>query len=1157
MLAAIVRNPSNIAQIKSDLFEICQHILRQANAQNQDANLIKKAEQTKVSIFDMREEVEIFLRTRVPKISIGISGMELEKAKSGKISAIQEINKEIALKYKIIMHDLSQFCQDVMGKPPCDYAVVGMGSLAREEITPYSDFEHIILLFDNNNYEIHLEYFRWYTVIFHVIVLNIQESIIPSLNIRSLNDKNSRLKDWYYDAITPRGVSFDGMMSHACKFPLGRQSFTKLKKFTTELIKPVSKMLQYLSSKADLKNGYHLADILTKTCYVFGNEDIFKQFESGAQIYRDRRSEKDVIDEIMAQVKDDLNQFSTRFRLTKLNSQHTINIKQFVYRSTTIFIAALARKFNVLANSCFGIVEEMAQNNNITQNAAKKLQYAIAIACEVRLRVYSKKKSQCDNAIDLKQSDIWEFLNIVGVASTVNYFQIAYCLQCEVAKQLHFTKFHFYSDPQLINITLGLAFGMGDFTSFSSNLYHLAWNLRSFNFDRCIKLIETKTNLCIAPFQKLNESNYENTSKLCKNNAVRLQKLNTKQLKVIAQYLETAAVYDEALEFYNQLLDIVLNKSDSTSNEYDVACTNHGIGTCLRFLNRPKEALIYLNRALNIKQTNRIADNCKSLVLTLHCIGSCHIALDEFDEALKYLYQILKIEQQEMLHNNHHQFIGLAVTYHAIGDCYTAMQRYDEALKNLNHAYRITQSASPNADNSQSFAVILLSIGRCYTFLQHYNKAMEYLRRALGIKYNLTLNPNDDRGIAEIFQYIGDCHIGMQQYDKALKNLKRALEIERNTTLNNETDCNLAHTLYAFGRCFKEMHQFDNALEYLNRALKIQENVTSNGGVDRDIAATLQCIGDCYTNRQEYSKALEYQNRAIGIKQNTTLAADSDRSLAVSFQSIGRCYMSLEQYDDALKNFKRALDIKLITTRNFDNDKDLAVTLHSLGDCHTFILEYNDALNYLKRALKIEQNTTHCARVDTNIAVILHSIGHCYIGMEKYDDALNNLRQALEIEQNITLDVKKSRGFAITQRDIGRCLLGLEQYDESWNCLEKSLKVLQVTSQNKENDYSIAHTLIYMGECLMRKLQYTEALTHFHLALKIYQTKAISETNRYIAIAHFNIAFCFVELQEYADAMDFLKKSLEHYEKLPSNEHIASKILSIRSEIHTCLLKIN
>ena len=243
----------------------------------------------------------------------------------------------------------------------------------------------------------------------------------------------------------------------------------KNKHFTTELIKPVGEMLEYLSSDSDLKNGYHLADILTKTCFVFGNKDVFKQFVDGIQNYHQTKSETDIINDIKKQITQDLNNFSTGFRLSNLKSQHTINIKLLVYRSTTIFISALAKKHNILANSCFDIIDKMAKNKQITQNTAEKLKFAIAIACEMRLRVYAKKNRQCDNAIDLQQDGIETFLDIVGVACTISYFQIAYCLQCEVAKQLNFTKLHFYTDPQLINCTIGLAFGMTNLINFPKN----------------------------------------------------------------------------------------------------------------------------------------------------------------------------------------------------------------------------------------------------------------------------------------------------------------------------------------------------------------------------------------------------------------------------------------------------------------------------------------------------------------------------------------------------------------------------------------------------------------------------------------------------------------------------------------------------------------
>ena len=467
--AAIVRNPPNVSQIISDLSELCRHILEQSNANNQTADLIAKSQQVKTSVIKLRNEVKEFLKSKVPKIeelSSKTSRIALSKTKT---TAIQELNKTIAHKYKQIMAELSQYCANIMEKAPCEYAIVGMGSLAGEESTTYSDFEHIILLFDDENYKSYLEYFKWFSVIFHIVVLNAQETIVPSLNIASLNGTESSLGNWFYDDVTSRGISFDGMMPHACKFPLGRQQHTKNKQFTTELIKPVGEMLEYLSSDADLKNGYHLADILTKTCFVFGNEDIFEHFVDGVQKYHKTKSETDTINDIKKQVKQDLNNFSTRFRLSNLKSQHTINIKQLVYRSTTIFISALARKHNILANSCFDIIDDMANNKQITQNTGEKLKFAIAVASEMRLRVYTKKNCQCDNAIDLKQDGIERFLDIVGVACTVSYFQIAYCLQCEVAKQLNFTKLHFYTDPQLINITIGLEFGMTNIPSLCEN----------------------------------------------------------------------------------------------------------------------------------------------------------------------------------------------------------------------------------------------------------------------------------------------------------------------------------------------------------------------------------------------------------------------------------------------------------------------------------------------------------------------------------------------------------------------------------------------------------------------------------------------------------------------------------------------------------------
>ena len=740
--AAIFRNPSNVSQIKSDLSDLCQHVLLTSNAKNQNADLIKQGKLVKAFMTEMREKVEALLKSKVPLISKTATKKSIRKQNAQKINAIQQINKTVADNYTKLMAKISQYCENVMGKPPCDYVVVGMGSLAREEITPYSDFEHVILLFDDENYKSYLEYFKWYSVIFHLIVLNVQETIVPSLHIKSLNNNDSSLGDWFYDAITPRGLSFDGMMPHACKFPLGREQFTKNKPFVTELIKPVGEMLKYLTSEADLKNGYHLADILTKTCFVFGSNDIFMTFVKGAQNYLDRKTETDITNSIHKQVKEDLNSFSTRFRLTNLRSQNTINIKQLVYRSTTIFISALARKHNIKENSCFAIIDKMKEIEKMTQNTAEKLKCAIAIACEMRLKVYMKNNSQCDNAIDLTQDGIDKFLNIVGVVSTISYFQVAYCLQCEVAKQLNFAKLHFYSNPQLINIAISLALGLDDVlpvTCFSRNPQKYLWDLQKFDFDKCINQLETDTIMMISEkTQSLGQKIIQTTLNIFHRNSPHFfdcthgkLRAKAKQLKSVAKNLYSIDMFDEALDFYKQLMDVYQNSLKE--NDLDIAWVNHHIGLCLFYLNQPADALKYYVEALQIKQN----------------------ASPNIDEDL-----------------------NVAKTLYEIGCCHVNLQNYNEALMILNQSLDIQQCTTPKIDFERSIAVTLHEIGRCEINLGNYNEALSKLHTSLEIDQRITSNCYKDKNIAVTLHEIGRCHLSMNNYDKALENLYQALKIK-------------------------------------------------------------------------------------------------------------------------------------------------------------------------------------------------------------------------------------------------------------------------------------------------------------------------------------------------------------------------------------------
>ena len=396
--AAIARSPDNVDVIKNDLKQLCNKVLELANAKNLNSNLITASKQVKQQIEQMRSGIENKLNNQKNKKKrIQVYGTETS-LESYKIKSIKYNQTKIAKNYTKIMANLAKYCENVMGEPPCKFAIVGMGSLARKESTPYSDFEHIIVLEEMSNKKGSdknvLNYFRWFSVIFQIILINLQETILPSVVIEGLNSPND---DWFFDRITKRGItSFDGMLPHACKFPLGRQQQTENKQWTTELIKPINEMLKYLTTEEDIKNGYHLKDILTKVCYVYGNKTIFKKFQKTIFNMLENQDKEEKVKEIKDQIINDLENFTVSSNIFNLKSSTSINIKALFYRSITLFITALGRIHNIRSLSCFDIIKKLAAKKRINKYAKHKLLFAVALACEVRLNWYMKCKRQND-----------------------------------------------------------------------------------------------------------------------------------------------------------------------------------------------------------------------------------------------------------------------------------------------------------------------------------------------------------------------------------------------------------------------------------------------------------------------------------------------------------------------------------------------------------------------------------------------------------------------------------------------------------------------------------------------------------------------------------------------------------------------------------------
>ena len=149
---------------------------------------------------------------------------------------------------------------------------------------------------------------------------------------------------------------------------MSRTKPTKNKPWTTELIKPVDKMLEYSSNNVSLKQDYHLSNILTVTCFVYGDQALHDAFETGIKSHNASKTRDEVFDEIRKQIKDDLDNFATRTKLVSLKPNDILNVKQMFYPTSTLFIVALGKICGSNLLPCFDIINELAEQQKISEN---------------------------------------------------------------------------------------------------------------------------------------------------------------------------------------------------------------------------------------------------------------------------------------------------------------------------------------------------------------------------------------------------------------------------------------------------------------------------------------------------------------------------------------------------------------------------------------------------------------------------------------------------------------------------------------------------------------------------------------------------------------------------------------------------------------------
>ncbi|CAH1231151.1 KLC1 [Branchiostoma lanceolatum] len=299
------------------------------------------------------------------------------------VSAVRSLFHTTAGRMKDFVRQLLAECRETLGPPPCKYAIIGLGSMAREEMTPYSDFEFAILL-EEIAQEQHKEYFRNLTSLLHLKVINLGETILPSMAITSLNNfySDEEEDNWLYDWKTPRGFAFDGAMPSASKTPLGREAVDG--KPAVELIMTPTEMasLQERQAFADEDNVNHLSDILSTVTWVEGDKSLVEDYQERLDL-----DPSYLVKKALITLFDDASKYQEDIvSASKPGFQY--DVKKEIYRFPTLTVSSLGICFESKRNTPREVIDALRDKELISETGAHNLSVAISIATLLRLQTY-------------------------------------------------------------------------------------------------------------------------------------------------------------------------------------------------------------------------------------------------------------------------------------------------------------------------------------------------------------------------------------------------------------------------------------------------------------------------------------------------------------------------------------------------------------------------------------------------------------------------------------------------------------------------------------------------------------------------------------------------------------------------------------------------